>query len=699
MEQLIVVKTLEQLRELEKYIEEGPEYVAFDTETTGVEKESQIIGFSLCADIEIAYYVVLSYWSPEEKRLIDCETRMEVKNFISKLVGKNLIMQNSPFDCAMVLNNFGIDLMPSVHTDTMIMGHLLNENRSNGLKERGVELFGEDARREQELMKASVYKNGGVLTKDLYELYKADVDLMAHYGAKDAILTMKLFQCDIPQLFDEGLDKFFYEDESMPLLKGPTYQMNNTGLRVDPEKLQKLRCSLEADCLDAKAFIYKEIAPLIADKYPGKSKATTFNIGSSKQLAWLVFVEMGEPFNTLTKSGKELCKAMDLKIPYTVGAKREFLQILKENKDRVYAPSCYNYKTKKTSRPKKVGDAWNYLSCGAPTLSKLAPKYKWIKRFLEYAKNLKLLNTYVEGIQAKMKYNVIRPSFLQHGTTSGRYSSKRPNFQNLPRDDKRIKACIVSRPGNVFVGADYSQLEPRVFAAHSGDERLLKCFKDKEDFYSVVGAEIFDKYDCSLKKGDKDFFGDKYPRERQQAKVIALAAPYGQTPAKLAPSLDVTMDKAQEIINNYFEKWPKVKKMQYNAHNQVKMHGIVYNKFGRPRRIPKALELPAIYGKAKHEALPYEARTLLNLAVNHEIQSTGASIVNRAAIRLCEEIKKIDPYARLVLQVHDSLIVECKEEYGEAIAKVMQECMENTVFLEGVDLVAEPKIGRDLSEV
>lgn len=698
MEQLIVVKTIEQLNELTKYIEDK-EYVAFDTETTGTDREAQIIGFSICADVEVAYYVALSYWDTQQAASVDYETKAEAGRFINGLVAHLLVMQNAPFDCAMVLNNFGIDLMPSVHTDTLVLGHLLNENRSNGLKERGVELFGEDARKEQALMKESVYKNGGVLTKDLYELYKADVDLMAHYGAKDAILTLKLFYCDIPRLYEEKLDKFFYEDESMPLLRGPTYQMNNTGLRVDPERLQKLKCSLEAECLDAKAFIYKEIAPLISDKYPGTSKATTFNIGSSKQLAWLVFIKIGEPFSTLTDSGKELCSALGLRLPYSLAAKREFIQLIKENKDRVYAPECYDHKTGKTSRPKKVGDAWNYLSCGAPALSKLAPKYKWIKRFLEYAKNLKLLNTYVEGIQGKMKYNVIRPSFLQHGTTSGRYSSKRPNFQNLPRDDKRVKACIVARPGNVFVGADYSQLEPRVFAAHSGDERLLKCFKDKEDFYSVVGAEIFEKYDCSLKKGDKNFFGDKYPKERQQAKVIALAAPYGQTPAKLAPSLDVTMDKAEEIIKNYFEKWPKVKQMQLNAHSKVKTEGVVHNMFGRPRRIPKALELEEIYGKTKHEGLPYEARTLLNLSVNHEIQSSGASIVNRAAIRLCEEIKKVDATARLVLQVHDSLIVECREEHGEAIAKVMQDCMENTVFLKGVDLVAEPKIGKDLSQV
>lgn len=673
--------------------------MALDTETTGVEKESQIIGFSVCADIEVGYYVVLSYWDPIQNKLNSLETCEAAKEFLQTLSEKKLILHNAIFDCQMIENNFQVSLINSVVHDTMISGHLLNENRQNGLKERGVELYGDDARKEQAAMKESVYKNGGVLTKDLYELYKADVDLMAYYGAKDAILTLKLFYNDVPLLFEEKLDSFFYEDESMTLLKGPTYQMNCAGLRVDPEKLQTLKNTLEAECLDAKAFIHKEIEPYIKTKYGGTSKVTTFNIGSSKQLSWLLFINIGESFNTLTKSGKELCNALDLKIPYTHAAKREFIQILKENKDMVYAPACFNKKTGKTSRPKKVGDAWNYLACGKDTLSKFAPKYKWVERFLEYAKNLKLLNTYVEGIQSRMKYNIIRPSFLQHGTTSGRYSSKRPNFQNLPRDDKRVKACIVSRPGKVFVGADYSQLEPRVFASHSKDERLLKCFAEGEDFYSVVGAEIFDRYDCSMKKGDKNYFGDKYPSERQQAKVIALAAPYGQTPAKLAPSLGSSMDQAQEIIKNYFEKWPKVKKMQLAAHEQVKNQGVVYNMFGRPRRIPKALEISGIYKKSKHEELPYEARTLLNLAVNHEIQSSGASIVNRSAIRLCSEIKKIDPEANLVLQVHDSLIVECREEHAEEIAKAMQDCMENTVHLPGIKLVAEPKIGKNLSEI
>ena len=277
-EQLIIVKTSEQLQELIEYVKDK-DYIAFDTETTGTEKESQIIGFSVCADLEKVFFVTLSYWDTASSRLIDLVTKNYAKALFSGLIGKNLIMHNAVFDCAMVKNNYGIDLMPSVHTDTMILGHLLDENRSNGLKERAVELYGEDVCKEQAIMKDSVVKNGGVLTKDNYELYKADADLIAYYGAKDAILTLKLFYNDVPQLFDQNLDKFFYEDESMPLLRGPTYDMNTTGLRVDPEKLQALRGTLEAECLELKSFIYKEVTPLVRDKYPGTGKKNQFNIG------------------------------------------------------------------------------------------------------------------------------------------------------------------------------------------------------------------------------------------------------------------------------------------------------------------------------------------------------------------------------------------------------------------------------------
>ncbi len=616
-------------------------------------------------------------------------------------------MHNAIFDSAMVVNNYQLDLMPSVFCDTMILAHLLDENRRVGLKELGTSVFGEDATKEQQEMKASVTERGGVLTKDKYELYKADSALLGKYGAKDALLTFNLFFHLIPDLYDQKLEKFFFEEESMPLLKGPTYELNTTGLKVDTARLQQLKGELEVDCMEGKSFIYKEIISYVQHKYPGTKPTNTFNIGASGQRAWLLYIVIGETFNSLTKGGRELCKALGMKLPYTAAAKREFITTITQNKGVEWKPAGYNHKTKKKTKPSKVRDPWNYISCGKESLSKLANKYKWVEQLLIYSRNLKLLNTYVEGIQSKMRYGIIHPSFLQHGTTSGRYSSKQPNFQNLPRDDKRIKACIISRPGKVFVGADYSQLEPRVFASTSKDERLLKCFADGDDFYSVVGQPIFDVYDCTLKKDDTpNSFAVKYKKYRDVAKPVALSTPYGTTAFQMARLMDKSVDECQGIIDRYFESYPSVKKMMLTAHEEAKTHGVVYNLFGRPRRLPKAKDIPKIYGKStEHGELPYAARTILNLAMNHKVQSTGASIMNRAAIEFNSIIKELSEedalwkQVKIVMQVHDELIIEGPQELAESIRDVLKYAMENAVTLPGVALIAEPKIANNLADL
>lgn len=698
MEKLMIIKTLPELQNLLLYLNDK-DYVAYDTETTGIKKESSIIGLSVCAEEEVGYYVVLSYWDVLTQTLIDLEIKQHIKPLLNMLKTKALIAHNAIFDCWMTVNNFQVSLIESIHTDTMILAHILDENRHCGLKELGTILFGDDARKEQLEMKESVTRNGGQLTKENYELYKADADLIAKYGAKDAILTLKLFNHMVPQLIEEGLDTFFYDEESMPLLRGPTYELNTTGLKVDPIKLQELRGALEAECMDDKAYVYKEVFPHAKKKYPGTGKTNVFNIGAPKQLSWLVYFELHNEFHTLTKGGKELCKALQIKPPYSPKAKREFIQTVIENKDRVYEPAKWNPKTRKMSRPKKVGDPWNYIACGKEALALLSNKYKWVSTLLKYFKNQKILGTYVMGIQDLAQYGVIRPSFLQHGTTSGRYSSRHPNFQNLPRKDKRVKNCIVSRSGKVFVGADYSQLEPRVFASFSGDPRLLDCFKTGDDFYSVIGAEVFDKYDCSLKKDDSDpnCFANKYPHLRDMSKVVALSATYGTTAFKMAPAIKKTTNEAQEVIDSYFSKFPDVLKLMLESHEQAKKYGRVENLFCRPRRMPQALDITKIYGNKIHSELPYEARNILNLSVNHRIQSTGASIMNRAAIAFHRKVKALGIDALIVMQIHDEMIVECKEQDSAQVVEILKDAMQNTVVLPGVDLIAEPKVAYNLA--
>ena len=712
METLNVVRNIDQLNDLLLYLSDK-DIVAYDTETNGVGKEAQIIGFSVCAEIETAYYVILSYWCPETSQMIELISREDAAAVIGRLLDKQLVMHNAVFDCWMTRNNFGIDLMPSVHTDTMILGHVLNENRSNGLKERGVELYGDDARAEQAAMKESVHKNGGLLTKDCYELYRADADLLAHYGAKDAILTLKLFYNDVPLLFEASLDTFFYEQESMPLLRRTTYDLNTVGLRVDPERLQNLKATLTAECIEAKAFILKEITPYVRKKYPATGKTTHFNIGATQQLSWLLFHELENEFTTLTDGGKEVCEALEMKPPYTKGAKSDFLQIIVARKDEVYDHGCEQpdgtfkcvgrceFKKKgKHAKDKKIGDPWKYLTCGVDTITRLSKKYKWVERLGEYKKNLKMLNTYVEGIESRMKYNVIRPSFLQHGTTSGRYSSKNPNFQNLPREDKRVKSCVISRSGKVFVGADYSQLEPRVFASFSGDTRLQQCFSNGEDFYSVIGCEVFGKKGCSLKKEEKNSFAKLFPEERQLAKTFSLAATYGSTAFRLAKTTGKDTEETQELLNSYFDSFPSVYEMMMKSYEEVKTTGQVVNLYGRPRRMPAAKHITELFGNTAHTELPYEYRSLLNLAVNHRIQSTGASIVNRASIAFYNMLdeSKIKGCS-IVMQIHDEIVVECNEKDAYEVSILLKYAMENTVVLPGVKLLADPKIANNLADL
>lgn len=706
MEKIIIINEPEQLNELVFYIENN-EYLAVDCETDGLGKEARIIGFSISPNEDIGYYVVLSYWDNDSKTMKDLETKEYAQDIIKLFIGKKLIMHNAIFDCFVINNNYKIDLMPYLHTDTMILAHVINENKKCGLKELGAYYFGEDAKKEMLEMRSSVVKNGGSLTKKKYELFKADPMVLATYGAKDTILTYKLFNRLLLALVEsDELTEFYYQAESIPLLKGPTYDLNTVGLKIDPQKLQQLQKTLEAECQEDKAFIYNEIMVFVKDKYPGTSPKNTFNIDAPIQMSWLLFNQLANLFGGLTKEGLELCKFLSLKPPYSISDKRTFLKEVQRLKGTEWIPEVSAKNRAKARKPKKIKDYWHYLAAGKESLERLSSKYEFVKRLLRYKKNNKLLNTYVLGIQNRMSYNIIRPSFLQHGTTSGRYSSRDPNFQNLPRDDKRIKQCIISRPGKVFVGADYSQLEPRVFASLSGDYDLLKCFESGEDFYSVIGAAVFSKPECTLVKDDSpNSFAKKYPLERQVAKTIALAVTYGTTPNKLSLITGKNTDECRDIIDRYFMAFPGVENLMKASHEIAKEKGIVYNLYGRPRRIPEATEITEICGDTEHNRLPYYYRTLLNLAVNHRVQSTAASIMNRSAIAVwnaCKQLAKDDEIwyeVKIVMQCHDELVLEGPKELAETMVVLLRDCMENTVILPGIKLVAEPKIAYNLGDL
>lgn len=695
---LTVIDNLNDLIRLKEVLKLS-EYVAYDTETTGLTARHEIIGYSICIDENEAFYVILAKWDVLTNKLIyqDSEFKDLATEIIKNIKDKKLIMHNGVFDCMMTEAFFKVRFIESLHTDTMVLAHLLNENERVGLKDLARIRFGESATKEQAEMRASIIANGGSVTKDNYDLYKADAHLIGKYGAMDAWLTYKLFIGLVSELYDQGLDKFFYEEESMPLLRTATYDLNTVGMQIDTKVLNVLKKTLEAEIIETKAFIYSEINSYVKDKYLGTNKKNTFNIGASQQLSWLLFGKLGLEFGTLTKAGKNVCKSLGLKLPYTYAAKKQFISVCEIRKGTDYQPQATV--NGKIVKAKKVRDPWCYIAADKATLKKIAPKHKWVEKLLEYNHKNKLLNTYVLGIEERINYGVVTSSYLQHGTKTGRYASRNPNLQNLPRDDQRVKECFVSRPGKVFVSADYSQLEPRVFSFYSKDSRLMAAFDGTTDFYSVVGIEVYDKHDADPQKdGSTNAFGIKYKKLRDLSKVIALASAYGATPNQLAPTTGKSREDTAQDMEKYFEAFPGVKTMMLEAHELVKKQGYVTNLFGRKRRIPEAIRIPKMYPGQDHWDLPYEARKLLNMACNFRIQSTGGSLVNRAAIKFYSDCNELGINAKIISQIHDELVVEVDDKDAETTAILLQNAMESTNLLEGVKLEAIPRITKNLAK-
>lgn len=670
------------------------EYVAFDIETTGLSKKDDTIGFSICAEESVAYYMILGRYQQDDSIQFSYHRTSEI---LKLLMLKKLICHNGVFDCSMIENNFGVRLIEALHTDTMVLAHVLNENRKIGLKELARSMYGESSTIEQTEMKASIIANGGSVTKANYELYKADPYLIGKYGAKDAWLTYKLFIDLVPKLFEQKLDKFFYEEESMPLLRGPTYQLNTSGLQVDVNKLASLKKDLETECNATKEFIDSEVKLLVEDTYPGTTKKNTFNIESSAQLAWLLFSRCGLEFDQLTKEGRNLCRAMGLSIPRGSGSRQKFIKVCRDSVGTVYEnESVVNGKVK---RAKKVREPWHYIMCDKKTLAKFATALPWVKKLLEYKASMKLLGTYVTGIEKRMNYGVIQPSFLQHVTPTGRYVCRNPNFQNLTSGDQRVKECIVPRPGKVFVINDFSQIEPRLFSFHSQDPKLMAAFEGTKDFHSVVGVDVYEKYDSTPEKSGSPYaFGVKYPELRDLAKKFDLATAYGATPSRLAAITGKSVAAIKQDVDRYFKKFPGVQDMMLEAHRTVMREGEIKSLFGRPRRLPEAIDIGNTYGNVSHWDLPYDARNVLNQAVNFINQSAAASIINRAAIKFYADCRELQVDCQIVSQVHDELVVECREEDAERVSSLLQNAMEKTTILEGMPLEAIPRISKSLAK-
>ncbi|MCD7953224.1 MAG: DNA polymerase [Synergistaceae bacterium] len=275
---------------------------------------------------------------------------------------------------------------------------------------------------------------------------------------------------------------------------------------------------------------------------------------------------------------------------------------------------------------------------------------------------------------------LIHSTFDHLATGTGRLASKDPNVQNMPVFGDwadRFRACFTPRGGDsVFVAADYSQIELRVLADLPGEEKLIQAFRDGNDIHMETASWVF-----GLPSGDIT------PEQRRFAKVVNFGLIYGMSAFGLAQRLGIPRNAAAQMVDKYFSVLPKVQKYMSDSVSEAKARGYTVSHFGRIRPLS---EVATIEGRGNNP--------LNRVAVNTPLQSTAADIAKVALFRFDEALEREFPTAKTVLQIHDSIICECRRDEAEAVEKLLVKTMEAVDILK-VPLKAEPKLGLSLKEV
>ena len=331
----------------------------------------------------------------------------------------------------------------------------------------------------------------------------------------------------------------------------------------------------------------------------------------------------------------------------------------------------YLFETLGLKGGKKTKTGW---STSADVLESLRDEVPAVAQILEYRKYTKLKSTYIDALlRLRGADGRVHTSFDQTATATGRISSLEPNLQNIPvRTElgREIRRAFVAAPGCVFVDADYSQIELRVLAHMSGDAVMTDAFVRGQDIHARTAAEV---YGVAI---------DDVTREmRSAAKAVNFGIVYGISDFGLARNIGVSRAEAAEFIERYFARYPDIRRFMDGAVASGRLNGYVTTLFGRRRYLPELSD-------RSYSIRQFGERA----AMNSPIQGTAADIIKKAMISVHDALKEAFPAARLLLQVHDELIVESPAEDAQAVASLLKRCMEDIISLK-VPLVAEVNIG------
>jgi DNA polymerase I-like protein with 3'-5' exonuclease and polymerase domains len=761
----VTVDSKETLKELVEHIRES-EYIAFDTETDSLNpRKGQIIGFSVSGEVGRGYYMPTMVWKEEALREVEIEGKKAhdlAKYAISQLQGKKLICHNASFDLRYVKNFYGINLLPFLHADTSLIVHTVKEEGAFGFgspfglkpiaimvqKEIGLDVE-KEANEEQVALKDSIKANGGSTSKENYEIYKADLEILSRYAAADTDLTLRIYNHFLQVLISEGLEKFFFEEEVMPVYREVTIPMEEHGIRLNIPLIQKTRDSIAKDLEEQATLVVQEllkepkvrgwIIDQAVEAYPPKSKGT---------FAQRLLEQNNLELPRSEKTGKfTINKAAIVALPNS--AIKDFLitgDIEYLTKDQIVKTSLSLWREEnngqffniqsKDQMGKIAFDVMGEKPISSTTKGKaqfdedmiqsIKDKYTWAKHLRLYNKLTKIKTAYVDRFLDSAEDGRFYPYFKQNGTVSGRYGS---DMQQLPKplepgqdDDlimgytNEVRAFFIADEGTKILDTDYASLEPRVFATVAGDQGLKDIFNNDLDFYSHIAIKTEKLEGVSAHTKAPNFLKKVDPVKRQTAKAYSLGVPYGMSGYALAMSLGVDRKEGERLIEGYLDGFPELRTWRENSRKFVKENGYIKNKVGRVRHLPQAREiynalgdkliedwkfrknLEREYGVEKVTSLYRDYKNALNNVLNFQIQSYSASIVNRAALQINRRFQRENIAGQVICQIHDQLICQVKDEDVEKACPIVQDCMENTTRLEGVELVAIPEVANNFRD-
>ena len=325
---------------------------------------------------------------------------------------------------------------------------------------------------------------------------------------------------------------------------------------------------------------------------------------------------------------------------------------------------------------KKTKTGW---STNADVLEKLRDKHPIINAILDFRTLSKLKSTYADGLLKVIDPDGrIRTSFQMTVTDTGRLSSREPNLQNIPirkEEGAAIRKMFVAAPGKVLVDADYSQIELRLLAHISGDENMIRAFLSGEDIHAVTASQVFGVPLADVTK-----------KMRSNAKAVNFGIVYGISAWSLAQDIGVSNPEAKAYMDAYLSKYSGVRDYQKSVVEQAKRDGFVQTVYGRRRALPEL------------KSSNFQLRSFgERVALNMPIQGAAADIIKLAMVRVHRRLRSELPEAKLILQIHDELLVECSEAESARVQTILTEEMEGAAAL-AVPLIAEAKVGKSWAE-